>query len=427
MVGSSRFIFLLVVLLLLPGYGALWGDAVVIDSVEISITGHTREQAVRTYLDIGAGSKFKNREELEAFIEQKEQELKNARVFRESSIKYTVVEEPEEETETITRIALTVSILDGWTFYPIPLYQYSSSYGHMFMGVVYDTNLFGSMVTGMFVLRYNRELFSTSLVLNKIRLFGIPWNTIFRYEYVEQIKQEDGTVTFHYDRKSINFGIGAAPPITGDLYYDFLPSIEYRFDYHLRSGEPDEAYIPPGITLLYDHSVGIDTVNWYRNFKKGLAIELNHIIGYTPLSGLITNKFRPEISGFTYAGPIGVSGRITGFGRHGVERTGAGKELRGVIDNSLWGDRGVYGNADIAMRLATVGKAFEIQVKTFTDLGFVLPKDEVFTLDAVQTTAGFGILAYPLVAPGMVINFACGFNLTNPGEIEVVFNFQEFY
>lgn len=110
-----------------------------------------------------------------------------------------------------------------------------------------------------------------------------------------------------------------------------------------------------------------------------------------------------------------------------MERTGAGKELRGVIDNSLWGDRGVYGNADIAMRLVTIGKAFEIQVKTFTDLGFVLPKDEVFTLDAVQTTAGFGILAYPLVAPGMAINFACGFNLTNPGEIEVVFNFQEFY
>lgn len=426
MVGSSRSIFLLVVLLLL-GYDVLWGDVVVIDTVEFSVTGHTQEQAVRTYLDIEPGSEFENREELESFIEQKKQELKNARVFRETSIKYTVVEEIEEGTETITRIALTVSILDGWTFYPIPLYQYSSSYGHMFMGVVYDTNLFGSMVTGMFVLRYNRELFSTSLVLNKIRLFGIPWNTIFRYEYIEQIKQEDGNVTFQYDRKSINSGIGAKPTITGDLYYEFLPSIEYRFDYHLKSGEPDEAYVPPGITLNYNQSVGIDTVDWFRNFKKGLEIELNHIIGYTPVSGLITNKFRPEISGFTYTGPIGVSGRITGFGWLGVERTGAGKELRGVIDNSLWGNWGVYGNADIAMRLVTIGKAFEIQVKTFTDLGFVLRKDEILSLDDVQTTAGFGILAYPLVAPGMMINFGCGFSLTNPGEIEVKFNFREFY
>lgn len=427
MVGSSRIAFFSTVLLFLLGCSTLWGDAVVIDSVEISITGHTQEQAVRQYLAIEPGRRFETQADLDSFIEQKEQELKNARVFRESSINYTVVEEIEKETETITRIVLTVSILDGWTFYPIPLYQYSSSYGHMFMGVVYDTNLFGSMITGMFVLRYNQELFSTSLILNKIRLFGIPWTTLFRYEYVEQIKEENGAVTFQYDRKSLNLGIGATPPITGDLYYEFLPSVEYRFDYHLKSGEPDEAYVPPGITLKYNHSIGIDTVNWFRNFRRGLALELNHIIGYTPESGLVTNKFRPMASGFTYAGPIGVSARITGFGWLGEERTGAGREIRGVIDNTLWGNWGVYGNADVAMRLVTIGKAVEIQIKTFTDVGIVLPKDELFSSDDIQTTAGFGILVYPLVAPGMMINFGCGFSLTDPGEIEVKFNFRELY
>lgn len=398
------------------------GEQFVIQQPVISVDGHTSENALRNYLGLRGGETFDSETALHEYLEEKERLLRNLRVIKKYSFDYTV----QEVAAGGSLVFIAVSITDGWTFYPVPMYKYNSSAGHTFLGILYDTNIFGTLSSFKLSCELNRQMFRVETFAEDIRIGRVPWRFTGRYEYLEQAKEQEDEAEVRFNTKTLSAGIGAALPFFECLYYSFFPSFEYRFDYRFETGTPDTSLKPEGATLSYEHAAGADTVDWTVNFREGFFGELKHIVSYTPITGRWVNKLEPSVSGFAAAGPVGFSGRLSGFYWNGLERTGAGEELRGVIDNTLWGDAGAYLNTDIALRLFTIKKVMEFQPGIFFDAGFVKPFETVLTPECFEYTAGLGVLLFPLFSPGMLIRFAYGFNLKNGGG-EFVFDFEGFY
>ncbi len=414
-------------LLLWTNARELNGQSFVIEEIQFEISGSTKAGIVRNYLQIEEEMRFPSKENFLLFLAEKEQMLENARVFRSSAIHYTLYDSAAEQEDEEIAVTLTVIIQDGWTFYPIPIYTYNSSVGHTFLGVVFDTNFFGTMSSIKLRTLYNRETLAIDLTAEKIRVFHVPWRIIGGYEYLEQLKLKNNETSLHFDTKTIWFGIGAEIPLITPFHYSFFPSIETRFDYHIHEGTPDQSFEPEGITLLYEHYAGFDTINWQRNFRRGLSGKVQHSIGYAPNTHMVTNRFSPEFIAHIHLDPFGMSTRMTGFYWIGVERTGAGEELRGIIDNSIWGDFGAYWNIDIGLRIISIKKVLDIHVNGFFDLGIVKPADTEITVEKSEYTAGLGLVVYPNLAPGTVIRFYYGFDLKRAGNGEFIFTFEEFY
>lgn len=400
----------------------IWGTEYVLKDSIILIDGHTNKSAVRNYLGLYNGEVLDSSDALAKYLEEKGSLLQNLRVIKGYTLDYTVQEIPEGPDW----VFILITITDGWTFYPVPMYMYNSSAGHTFLGVIYDTNIFGTLSAFKFKTLLNRQQFLLEVEAEKIRIAGLLWRTAAGYEYLEQAKESETGTDLHFNTKMINFGLGADVPFGKGFYYSFFPFFEYRFDYQFDTGEPDASLRPPGATVGYEHAVGLDLVSWHVNFRKGLKGDITHTVSFSPEASQWVNKLEPGVSGFTFYGPLGVSGRLSGFYWSGLERTGAGEELRGIIDNTLWGNIGAYLNGDLAFRLFEIENIVEFQPKLFVDIGFVKPKTVELSGGCFEYTAGLEGLLFPLFAPGMLIRVGYGFNLRD-GTGEFFFDFEEFY
>ncbi len=422
MTGQNGKVLLFSSFLLVIALPGAWGEQFILQQAVISVIGHTNENAVRRYLDLRSGETFDSEASLHEYLREKERLLRNLRVIKDYSFDYTV----QEVAAGGRLVFIAVTITDGWTFYPVPMYKYNSSAGHTFLGVIYDTNIFGTLSSFKARCELNRQMFRVETFAEDIRIGRVPWKVAGRYEYLEQAKEQGDEAEVRFNTKTLAAGIGASLPFFEYLYYSFFPSFEYRFDYRIEAGIPGESLKPQGATLTYEHAVGVNTVDWTVNFRKGILGELMHGVSYTPVTGRWVNKLQPSVSGFAAAGPVGFSGRLSGFYWNGLERTGAGEELRGVIDNTLWGDAGGYLNADIAVRLFTIKKVVEFQPGIFFDTGFVKPFYAALSPECIEYTTGFSVLLFPLFSPGMLIRLAYGFDLKNGGG-EFIFDFEGFY
>ncbi|MBR2281471.1 MAG: hypothetical protein IJ863_02475, partial [Spirochaetales bacterium] len=117
-----------------------WASTYVIEGYRISITGRTRESAVRRHIGYDEGTEFESLEDLEYAVERKRQQLLDLRIFKD------VVASWSEGPETNGRIPVTISMeIDGaLSIIVFPSISYDSNYGFTAQCYTEDQNFLGT-------------------------------------------------------------------------------------------------------------------------------------------------------------------------------------------------------------------------------------------------------------------------------------------
>ncbi|MCK5736198.1 MAG: hypothetical protein KAH21_06940, partial [Spirochaetaceae bacterium] len=159
------------------------------------------------------------------------------------------------------------------------------------------------------------------------------------------------------------------------LYTIITPMLGWRYAYDTRL-ENDEIEYEFG---RFGLSLGLDYnhVNWKSFYREGWALGLfNAAWGSRDYQqDHFKSILATRLAGYGIIGRVNPSARVVGMKSFNHEMTGLGEYLRGVPDDGVYGDRAIFLNTGIQIRLWE-GSRVEPHLLPFIDAGLALKKGE---------------------------------------------------
>lgn len=435
-----------------------------IDSLSFEIEGRTREFVLRDLLEIQVGTVFDSEADLDAFIIDKTQLLRNQRVLEDASIEKVLGEGMHGASRPVHLIIHTI---DSWNIVGLPYFKYDSNDGLLVALRGRDYNFFGTMTT--FLLNVNWQFdtngqqypgFESSFSL-PFKRYDLDW--AWRLE-AEIVFPEDGPADMNASTtlevsKLVGMGklglaltqaIGINDRDSYDVYYDdplyFRSTSKFFYAMTLAdAGKRGKLMATPFVSLsdrwafkdLLDSSLdtgpiltpGADLtfgrVNWIGNFRKGfkasISADLNYYLKNGDWSRILTSSF----AGYAVLGPFGPSARITTLFRLDSLDLSAGDALRGILDARIDTDAAVFLNIDLPLRLITFRPAewfharwmrvfhFEQQWSPFFDIALGHFGDTWFDPADGWYSAGLEVITFPKLFRAFYIRISLGWDLVS--------------
>ena len=135
------------------------------------------------------------------------------------------------------------------------------------------------------------------------------------------------------------------------LYTYLIPMLGWRYSYDTRVQiEPIEyEFFRTGLSLGLDYNL----VDWIGFYRRGWALGIvnttwgSHDGNNGQLKSILTSRF----AGYGIIGGVNPNARIAGTMSFNHEMTGLGSYLRGVRDDGVYGDRAVFLNTGVQIKL----------------------------------------------------------------------------
>ncbi len=455
---------------------ALAQDAAAFEITEISyhIEGHTREWILAKFLkdnDLYVGRKFATRAELDAFVADRTQILVNQRTLESARIETTVTPRPGQAAA----VTLDVYTKDSWNLIALPYFKYDSNSGLLLALRGRDYNFFGTMQTLTLNLDYtytedktNEWGAKTSFSLPFRMLdhnwtwdvsggfsydvgtdpvdfsetvnFGLDLETTLGIEFplwpdtwtlaytqgFHIIRDDDERVytnsdgsTYtaddeYYNESRLSFGTsirtGWYLPVVEEIKYK--PSIFVGVKYKAE-GELSRDY--RGVQPGFSHSLEAERVDWIGNFRNGGSASLTNDLAYSLSTERWLPTYKAELIGYKAASPWGFSGRISGFYTpESVNTNDAAAPIRGVLDNRMDGNLGLFWNSDLTLKVFTIRRFAEAQGNLFFDAAMVTDTNRSFDTESdVKYSVGAEGIGFPLFARAFYVRISLGFDITD--------------
>lgn len=446
----------------LPGESDGIDTVLVIDSITWDIDGRTRRWVLRNLLDLEPGMVFSSEGDLVVFLLDQQQILVNQRELDTSRIEYTV-EETEDPREQ--RVHVQISVKDTWNIIALPYARYDSNEGLLLSIRARDYNFFGtlqdlridldyeytdeeeSVVTlstnfslpfemlqreWAFTMKQTLEFLNEEIdfeiglgIEHYFEWIGLDWTAAVeqRYRFLSDDKYGDGYYLGNRFTLGSGVSLPASLPYFGPLRYS--PEVYSSIDYK-PGGISEERQ---GLTVGFDHRITAGRFNWLGNYRDGQTFMVGNDNEYnlqmeewdTELS-LEISVFRALLQADAEAWPkAGVSGRIISYYLvHGASETqsNAARYARGILNDRMNGDLGVFLNTDVSFTVWTLRPLFEMQVGTFLDVAYVADTRGDFyestSFDRerdLKFGTGVAVIGFPLFARSLFVRGSYGVDL----------------
>ncbi len=437
------------------------GKSYVIENVSYEIEGRTWEYALDLKLDIRRGMTFAGKQELESYLADKQQVLMNQRVIAAGSVTYSEKPRPDGSIG----VQVLVKSEDTWNFVVLPYAKYDSNDGLLLALRGRDFNFLGSMQTLELDLDYTFNLgnsdpkkelkqalnfevpfklldrnwrfgieeelsFDTqsddldfklkeSVAIDFLRAEGFEkeyWTLKFSQGYYFNGNDDDyGDTLYHESR--VSFGTNFELPLMFGKYsiFKYAPGVFTQVKY--RPGR-ELSEDRRGFEAGFAHGVTASRIDWIGDYRDGASVSLTNTNTYNFERTDWEKLVEWEFIGHKAFSWCGLSGRFKGFYDFDKElgdnsTDDVGSAIRGVLDDRLRGDRGIFVNADFLVSMWTwfLEKWFEVQAGPFLDVGYVHPKNASFSKDDIWYGGGIQVIVFPKFARSLYIRASLGFDL----------------
>lgn len=450
-----KIIFLLLVFFILSSslYSAnVNNDGVkfIIRNVNYTIEGKTRESVLRHCLDIKSGESFKSKDNLIAFLADKQQVINNERTLAEGNIDPSYIKDPGNPE--VIFVDLEVFVRDTWNYILLPYARYDSNDGlllslrgrnYSFLGSMetmslnldfissgdrgaeYSIN--GGLNLPFYLFGYNWEFYSDSdlTIFQKnpseidveagisvdIPLNRLTWQASIDQEYHlnnDGRTDEDG----YYMKTAARFGssipTGMDIPFLGEV--DYSPGITTSLAYKpFDSLSKDRK----GYELGGEHKFSAGQINWYENFRNGVSFSAEQNLRYNFDLELWKSDQNMEFQFHKSFGWGGFSSRFQGtYYYNGIEEDieEIGEPIRGILNHRLDGDAAFFLNLDFPVKIWIwfLDRWFEGHISPFFDYALVKPQHGDFSFNDAWYGAGIEGFAFLKAARSIYLRVSLG-------------------
>ncbi len=431
------------------------------------IDGRTRQWAMENITDLEPGRRFSTEASLGLHLAAQRQLLFNQRQLQTVTIEYTHLLEPTEQPEVTYRpVRVDVFVTDTWNLVALPYFRYDSNDGLLLSIRMRDYNFFGSLEALRINLDYERtetndDIISLDTTLNyPFRLWERNWELLFnqgleieydsvdftaavglgyyfswlglkwRTQLLERIRimNQDSEGDDYYFTSQWNLAAEINTPFTLPHYgsIQYKPDLSVRYN-HRPGGVSDERR---GIVPGFEHSLAAGGYDWIGNYRQGNELTLGNRNRYnifrdefTSAITARTSHYRPLQSqndrSLERWPKAGISGSLSGFYYPtGVpeDQDNAAEDIRGVLNDTMRGDLGLFLNLDATVTVLTIPRLAEGQLNVFFDTGFVRELGGPSGLAAtgrrdVKFGTGLEVVGFPLFARSLYLRISYGIDL----------------
>ncbi len=410
--------------------------------------GKTEVSDVMRRLNLSEREEFSSREEMEKYLDDMRQDLVDAKSFKEVS--WTLQE--GGTVNNIREVSVTWNLIPTGTFFPLPYPQIDSNSGYG-AGFLFDwTNVGGNLFDIYFDANaswqtqdYYEEPSKTYLSrvegvlqVKNIRYKETYWDTELRYRYREETERE-----------------GVNNAVVSDYFYNYvLASVDFRYflseEWVYRAklfptfyfGYKDEREVKTGIKSTGDkESVTIPIRNEFQwgdisrqgNFHFGDWLTLSNVLEYRrsfdqddKLSNAVSLEWLAEWGQLFAQKSIAYGYEVKFISSQEKNLTDMGFYLRGVPNNFLSGNIGLFLNTSFYFNLIPVKGLFTVVMAPFVDVGFFTTVGGVFSADQVHLGTGSEFTLYVDSIENLELTVAVGVDALAMGRGTTFGNALEF-
>jgi hypothetical protein len=470
-----------------------------IRTIDFNITGQSRPFALMYQGEFEEGEQIEGKKSLEKYIKDKIQLLLNQRILESVEINYTL---GDAEENGLIPVDILVSVVDTWNIIAIPQPKYDSNTGFELILKVRDYNFLGTMGPLKVDLGYERRDNDIEPVKNIFRfeidsdtpfqLLGFRWNLNFDH-LLDFTLSDDGDKNFSYKNitgLSVEFplrgttltvgmeenamlheenpiqykeeyGEYAGFYLSGELYaswkipmgimvYEFgeltyTPLVSGKFNYR-PSGELEPWRKGP--TASFSHSLGFGRIDWFGNYRNGLAAATQFAYTYNIYRKEWDNNYGFSVTWHKpFTAFFGLSSRFQFrqwfFDAYSDDPlfsyVEVGDVMRGILNNSLIARNFDYMlslNLDFPFRVLRFVPSqwfktrklrffdFDLHVSPFIDIallqgckvewdnGIIHPTHNIsFALKDMLYTGGIEFIAFPAFMRSLYVRASFSYNL----------------
>lgn len=451
-----------------------------IAAIEYEITGRTRQFTIEEIVSVEVGDEFATEDELLAALAVEAQQLLNRRFLQDAAVSFrpanaeAAAESADADTDAAGEpvpVVVTVATRDSWNIIVLPYGRYDSNSGLLLSLRGRDYNFFGTGEELSIDLDYeftedNEDFYTIAvefslpfrLLEQRWRLdaeqtvtfqldnveseselglaygfdwMGVEWEALFSQRFSYLSADELGDVSFWTSRAalatSLNTGVVAGP--FGELAYQ--PELFTEVSYRPGGISEDRRGVIAGL----DQALVAGGFDWIGNYRRGQRVRLENNNAYniernrwdseiTARASIWRDVWQPRADDWPKAG---VSASLSGFYLiDGADTTAnsttaqddAAADIRGVLDDTVNGDLGIFLNLDAVITVWTWRPVAEGQFGVFFDAGIVRDLRGDFyasrAFDAerdVQFGSGIEVIGFPLFARALYIRGSLGFDV----------------
>ncbi len=429
----------------------------VIRDVNYTIEGKTRKSVLIDYLDIKTGEVLEGSEALGAYLDDKRQMIGNQRTLDGGEVVADFFEDPLDSSRMY--VDLDVTVRDTWNYIVLPYANYDSNEGFLLSLRGRNYNFLGGMETleGNFdyvMIFEGNEDYDTKYSLNGG--FDIPF---YLWDYRWKFSLDEDITVINYPDENLlqnetKIGLSMDIPLEGltwqaKLNQNYYLNRDGRYDpdgYYMRTsgsfgssiplgfelplfGKPDYSaamitsynYKPfdslsmdrRGYDLGAEHGLSAGRVNWVGNFRDGAEISLEQNLRYNFTRELWLSDLDLEFEGHKSFGWGALSSRVQGFYRYHDVEDDAGEPIRGILNQRMSGDAGVFVNLDFPVDIWIwfLDRWFEGHVSPFFDYALLRPEDGSFNLSESWYGGGIEGFAFLKKARSIYLRVSIGLDL----------------
>ena len=423
---SGAFCLLLLLLPLATESIAAEGPLHILREMVYSTDKYTQKSALIRELNIPPEKSFPTREELDAYLAGKVQDLVNLRVFQEVEYRLELI----ESLDGAEIYRGTITVHGSWTLYPVPYPKYDSNSGFRGGLKIYYDNFLGTLTN--FYLGMNIDIrpdgddweipqWTINPRIGNVSLFGQKFALDLTQKYQETSKYDSqkGIYLQRYNNYLTGISLTTRLQMPWKLYYSFTPKISFTYGYKDNNPDGDSAFQQKPLHFSFSHSIGRSQVDWIGNFRRGLSYSLSHSLSFDTdeeRDGNLKTSLGASIAGFYPWKIFNPSFQLQGkYSFFNDETTGFGGELRGIRDDSFYGIAGGFLNASVNISVIRWKGVGEAQFQPFFDVGLALRKGVAFDPDLdIKYAAGAEFILYLDIFKSLVAVGRIGVDLSNP-------------
>ena len=365
----------------------------------------------------------------------------------------------------VNDITVLVTIRDTWNFFVLPYFKYDSNTGLLLSLRTRDYNFFGTNQTLSIDFDYERtdeeeDLFTIAadfrlpfnlfdrrweaIVEQNLEIedsdldfelstglayyfdfLGLEWNAVYTesYRYLTEDPEDDTYFFTSAFDLGTTIDTGIITPEFGPLNY--TPNAYTDWSYR-SSGISEERQ---GLKVGFEHALATGDFDWVGNYRDGQKVQIGNDNTYNIRNKEWTRAITTEVAMYRALWQpsedvwpkAGVSAGFSGFyliDGADKEQDDAAKAARGVLNDTMNGDLGLFLNLDAIITFWTLEPIFEAQFGTFFDIAYVRDVrgdfSEKTAFDAnrdLRYGAGIEIVGFPLFARSLYVRGSLGFDL----------------
>ena len=410
----------------------------IINSVNYEISGKTKEEYLKTKLNIQLNQEFETENDFQNYIEQIKQKLDNLRVIETYEILTELI---LEENYFVNLIIKTV---DTKNFIALPYPKYDSNEGFVAKIKLRDSNLFGTISDLDAELLYaytekqdykvgtlfdfNIPIYFNSLGLN---LFSEFESSYFINEKKFLFDTETGfEFYFPIINPIIKLGINQVADFNtkktlfnqwflSECIFAKLPF--YFNDYTFSVITNLQIEVIPN--KKFSNQIGFNlnkySVNWIDNFRQGFYIDSSFYLNLFYNNFEYNFTFENNLIYYKNFENLALATRLNIF--LNPTENEVGSFIRGITDSEFISDLGFIANVDLPISIFKINKNkfydFELQVSPFVDFGYTYKNE-------FHISGGLEFLVYPRITRSLQLRASVGIS---KNDLEVFIGIGLFY